>query len=200
MYKKLKYELVGVGKGLMMGNSRMANPFDPLAIAHNKVQSKRAKDRTDADEVERQRLLFMGSFYLKGDKPGIPEDVLIPTIARGNPRDEMAGKLNTKYRLNLRCCRDFFPIEYKGSKTPEGLWEEKEKFACTRLCKGILKTSVIFPEWKVVIEIEYNDKELDGKDVDNALVKAGKEGHLMAWRRGGWGKFKVGRAKTNNVV
>lgn len=196
MYKKLKYELVGVGKGLMMGNSRMANPFDSFAIRLKKLQSKKAKERVDADVLEMQKLQFMGSFYLKDDEPGIPEDILIPTMARGNPKDELTGKLSTKYRLNLRCSKDFFPIEYAGSKTPEGLWEEKEKFACTRLCKGVLKTNVVFPEWKAMVEVEYNDEELDAKDVDNAIVKAGKEGHLMAWRRGGWGRFKVRRAKV----
>jgi len=193
MYKKLKYELTGVGKGLMMGNSRMASPYDPLTVAFNKLQSKRARQRTEADILEMQKILFLGSLYLKDNKPGIPESVLIPTIARGC--GFRTGVENTKYRLNLKCPEgvDFFPIQYDGSRNLRGLWKEKEKFAFTRLCEGKLKTNAIFPKWKVVVELEYDDDEIDEKDVDNALIKAGREGHLMAWRRGGWGKFEVKR-------
>jgi len=191
MYKKLKYELAGVGKGLMMANIRMASPFDSLGAAYAKLQSKRGKNRTEADVEEMQKLLFMGSFYLQNNEPGVPEEILIGTIANGCGYEK--GKLNTKYRLNIRCPmkKTFFPLIYAGPKNPKELWEKKSKFAYTRLCEGRLKTNVIFPEWKVRIEIEYNDLELDEKDVINALVKTGEDGYLMGWRRGGWGKFEV---------
>lgn len=198
MYKKLKYELTGVGKGLMPGNARMANPYDEFAIALAKV-TKRTSKATDADRKEIARLSFMGSLYMQGGVPGIPESVLIATIARGC--GYRTGEENTKYRLALKCPegKDFFPLIYAGSKNPEELWKEKEKFSYSRLMEGKLKTNAVFPEWRAVIELEYNDEELDEKDVNKAIVKAGKEGHLMAWRRGGWGQFEVKRDKANSV-
>lgn len=189
MYKKLKYELIGDGKGLMMGNSRMANPFDEFAKALTKVSKKRPK--TEADIEEEQRLQFIGSLYMENNKPGIPAEILIATIAHGNPKEQKTGALNTRYRLNIRCCKEFFPIEYDGPKNPDELWKKKALFAYTRLQEGRLKTNPVFPAWKVRIELEYDSGELDEKDVTAALIKAGKKGHLMAWQRGGWGKFDV---------
>lgn len=190
MYKKLKYELTGVGKGLMMGNARMANPYDEFAIAAAKMK-KKASNMTEADRDESQRLAFMGSLYLKNDVPGIPELVLIPTIARGC--GYKTGLENTKYRLALKCSerKDFFPLIYDGPKDPNELWKKREKFSYARLQEGRLKINVIFPKWKAVVEVEYDDGELNEVDVDKAIKKAGKEGHLMAWQRGGWGRFEV---------
>lgn len=190
MYKKVKYELIGAGKGLMMGNSRMANPFDEFAQAAARIK-KRSSSKTEADIEEGLRLAFMASLYLKDDVPGIPEHILIATIASGC--GFATGKENTKYRLGLRCPKgkDFFPLVYAGPKSPEELWKKKEKFAYTRLMQGKLRTSAVFPEWKATIELEYDDAALDEKDVDKAIKKAGDEGHLMAWRRGGWGRFNV---------
>lgn len=190
MYKKLKYELTGIGKGLMMGNSRMANPFDEFAQAAVRIK-KKSSLKTEADIEEGLRLGFMASLYLKNNVPGIPENILIATIASGC--GFVTGKENTKYRLNLRCLKEknFFPLIYDGPKKPEELWEKKEKFAYTRLMQGKLQTNVIFSEWKTIVEVEYNNEALDEKLVDKVIKKAGDEGYLMAWRRGGWGRFKV---------
>lgn len=189
MYKKLKYELTGVGKGLMQGNARMANPFDEFAVALSKVNKKRPK--SEEDIKEEQRLQFMGALYVENGVPVIPGEIMIATIAHGNPKNQKTGQLNTRFRLNLVCTEGFFPLKYVGPKTPEGLWKEKNKFAYTRLQEGRLKTNPIFPQWKAVIKLKYDDGELDEKDVDDALVRAGKAGYLMAWQRGGWGKFEV---------
>jgi len=194
MYKVLKYELTGIGKGLMMGNSRLANPFDEFSVALARI-AKRAKNRTPADIEEELRLNFMASLYLEDNAPGIPERVLIPTIANGC--GYKTGKENTKYRLNLKCLEredgkdGFFPLIYDGPKDPDELWKEKEKFSYTRLQEGRLKINAIFSEWKVVVELEYDDNELSEEDIDKVIEKAGREGYLMAWQRGGWGRFEV---------
>lgn len=50
---------------LLMHNSRMANPLDPIVKAVGKITSKRVK--TDDDQEELARLDFYGGLYLDPD-------------------------------------------------------------------------------------------------------------------------------------
>lgn len=106
---------------LLMHNSRMADPLDPIVKAKQKLTSKMKK--TDADHEEIAHLDFLGGLYIDSDVgPYLPADNIQRCLLD-------AARLN---RLGPKCERGVFidsdvnPLAYDGPRTAEEMWSQEQ--------------------------------------------------------------------------
>ncbi len=99
--KSISLRLVGVGP-MLMHNSRLGDPLDPITKALAAITSKRLK--TEADHMRIAELEFHGSLYLHHGAPCLPQKM----IKAKRPRPRSGPKA-------LRCCNSTVPRRPRSS-------------------------------------------------------------------------------------
>ena len=186
--KTLKFKLTGTSP-LLMHNGELANPLNKYSKAIKQISGKRHK--TEADHEEMGHLEFLGGLYLKNGEPCVPGFVFEGTIiGKGGAAKKESKGPQAKAGMFVP---DDYPLKYKGPRSPEKLWEEKDFVNQVMVRVGmakILRTRPIFNEWSTVVEIVYNPDILNEVDIVRWVNVAGNEVGLMD-RRPRYGRFTV---------
>jgi len=107
---------------LLVHNSRLSDPLDPIAREMKKANGKRMK--TDEDFERVARLEFAGSLYMDEDiGPYVPGE----NIQRCLVDAARISKLGVKVTRGVFIDTDVNPLAYPGPRTVDGLWAD-EKF------------------------------------------------------------------------
>lgn len=189
MWKKAKYHLTGSAP-FIPHNGHLADPTNKWAKLMKQITSKRNK--TDADYEEMARIEFLGGLYMGPDGPVIPAS---------NVEAFLIGAAKKRSEGNLAKAGMFVdihaPLMYTGPRTADGLWND-DSF---RFSKGVtisrarvMRMRPIFKEWGAVIEVNYDDEQINLATLDTWVKIAGEVIGLGDWRP------KFGRFEATKVI
>lgn len=165
---------------LLMHNSRLSNPTDPVAKSMKRVSSKRTK--TDDDHEELARLEHMGSLYFDAEMgPFIPgqnfERCLLDAA-----RVTKAGK---KVERGVFIETNVNPLAYDGPRTLDGLWAD-ENFRHTASVKvqqnRVTRTRPQFRTWAVDADGMFDGAVISLEELGEIAETAGRMIGLGDWR------------------
>jgi hypothetical protein len=173
---------------LLMHNSRLANPLDPI-VKEIRVYSKK-RTKTDDDHEQLAKLEHAGGMYwAEGVGPYIPganvRKVLIEA-ARKTKQGKLVEQgvfIDTLYN----------PLAYDGPRDLEGLWADKNfvDIACVKVMNArLMRTRPVFHTWACNTEATYDKTLLDFKQINEIAQTAGAYIGLGDYRPL-YGRFRV---------
>lgn len=165
---------------LLMHNSRLANPMDPITRALKVVSSKRKK--TDDDHFEMSRLEFLGSLYFDKELgPYIPGE----NVQRCLTEAARFQNLGKKVERGLFITTSVNPLAYKGPRDETGLWEDENfrHFAIVRVgTSRVSRTRVQFQKWGLEAQGRLDESQLSWDQLQEIGRNAGLYVGLGDWR------------------
>lgn len=188
--KKLQARLTGTAE-LLMHNGQTADPLNDYSKRMKEISSKRVK--TDQDYEDMARIEFMAGLYLdEKHHPCIPGMILEAAICG---RGGAAGKAKARKQATAGIfVEGTFPLEYDGPTDPEEMFENdstKHVGPVRVQTSKVIRTRPMIPmPWAADVEITYNDRLVNERQVADWLVTAGEEVGLMDWRPR-YGRFTV---------
>lgn len=187
--QKYKVKLVGVAP-IMFHNERLANPMDPFTRELKKLTDKsRGKNKSDELTVEIQKLEWRAGFYEHEGRVCVPAANVIACLKEGAKKIKKGKDVSSGVFSETA----FFPLEYEGPKTIEGLWQDG-KFLDYR-CVGVQQRRVmrarpVFRQWALSIELSYDPEIMPPDDLAHAMQIAGERAGLCE-HRPQYGRFVV---------
>lgn len=173
---------------ILMHNGRLANPLDDATKRLKALTAKKTK--TDADHAEIARAEWEGGLYIDDDGPFIPCDNLDAAIKGGATKQ----KLGKAFGSAVAVVEDRVPLTYKGPRDAGGLWERK--FYDIRGVvvggKRIQRCRPLFRDWACEFTVSFDERDVNKRQVEQALNDAGRSVGLFDKRpqKGGrFGKF-----------
>ena len=165
---------------LLMHNSRMANPLDPIVKAVGKITSKRVK--TDDDQEELARLDFYGGLYLDPDVgPYLPGENFQRCLLDAARINKLGKSLERAVFIDT----DVNPLAYRGPRTADDLWAD-ENFRHIKSVKirmsRTLRCRPVFREWKCQAHGLLDTTLLNLDDLRSIAENAGTMVGLGDWR------------------
>ncbi|MBN6054525.1 hypothetical protein JYK22_21465, partial [Nonomuraea sp. RK-328] len=165
---------------LLVHNSRLANPLDPIVKEIKKLTSKRKK--TDDDHAEVARLEFHGSLYLDSDiGPYIPGENFQRCLLDAARVNKLGKSLERAVFIDT----DVNPIAYAGPRTADGLWAD-ENFRHMKSVKvgmqRVMRCRPIFQQWKCQAHGLLDTSLLDLAELRTIAENAGSMIGLGDWR------------------
>lgn len=188
--KKFKVIITGTSP-LMMHNSTLVDPLNPLTKAMKAISSKKT-GKTDEDIAEMSRIEFLAGLYTDDkDRVVVPYANLIRSI-----RDAAAitrkGKLIER---GLIANGDHALLVFDGPSTPEALFKD-ERFVDRRSVRvtssRVIRTRPVFRDWGAEFHFIV-DENVISEDDFIALVHAAGEYTGLGDNRGlgGFGRFQA---------
>lgn len=201
MYQEIKAKVRGVSP-LMLHNSRLANPLDPITKEIKRVSGKRGK--TDADLELLSHLEWLGGLYTTesgsfevnghGLKitgfgvPCIPGEMVEGAMAVAARKHKLGKQFGAGF-----LCDGNWPIKYDGPQTIAALSKDSN-FADMRMVKQmryqILRTRPIFKTWSLEFTLSFLPNLLNAQQVRDVLVLAGQVAAFGDYRPR-FGRFEV---------
>lgn len=191
--KRLTAEWTGI-RPLLMHNGRLADPLEPFAIKIDAINKDVKKKKTPTGQAERSRLEWEGSLYWDSEL-----GVCIPSenIERCIQLGAQKIKRGKDVKACVLCSEPSFKIEYDGPADVDGLWADSR----FRMTKGvvvngrrIMRSRPVIPTgWRIKIKLMFDEDIIPAKDMQEAMVNAGKFIGLGDWRP------KFGRFEVSNV-
>lgn len=177
----MKFAIILKGTApLLMHNSRLANPLDPIAKKMKAVTGKRTK--TDADYLEVARIEHMGSLYWdKSAGPYVPADNFFRCLLD-------AAKKNKKgpgVKEGLFISSDINPLAYQGPRDVEDLWADEtfRHIASAKVgTQRVQRCRPIFHDWMVEAEGELDTEILGFSELQGIAAVAGNRIGVGDWR------------------
>ena len=173
---------------LLMHNVRLADKANELTKAIAEITAKKT-NRTEADDVEIERLEFMGGLY--------HDPVLGPYIPTANLVRcfENAAKVvrqGTNVVRAFAVTTDRVALQYDGPRKPVELWA-KPLYHDRRLV-GIQRGKVIrvrpcFRQWRLTVEAELMEDVMSLDMLTRIVQSAGRMEGLGDARKLGYGRF-----------
>ena len=149
--KQIKIKLEGIGAGLMMHDSRLVDPLNPISKKIAEI-SARSKKTTDSNR-ELARLEFLGGLWLNEDnRIVVKAEALEASLCKC--AYAVAGKAVSKDKMAASAmCLDSPVLIYDGPDDPEKLWET-DRFVSRLPVKigkaRIMRTRPLFRKWSAV--------------------------------------------------
>lgn len=177
--------MVGAQSPLLMHNSRLANPIDPLARRLAEYTGKRKK--TEEDHVEIAQRDWDGGIYWNADPqqgrvgPYIPGENVERCLLDG----AKLNKLGQQVKRGLMITDNVIPLIYDG---PQDLRELRtdENFRLMSSVKvgmsRLMRTRPMFREWALSAEGYLDDEQMDFATLQQVAARAGKLIGLGDWR------------------
>lgn len=188
--KTLKIKVTGETP-LMLNNPQTVNPFNEYSKMLKPLTGKRTK--TEDDLLEISKIKFLSALYVNNGVYVIPSQHFEQSIV--SAAKEL--KLGKKFERSMRVFNDC-PLEFADKdKTPEELFEigtYVDVRAVGIKNVKITTTRAIIPEWWTVVEIMYDESQLDEKDVLHVFTIAGERYGIGTYRRL-FGRFSLKKTK-----
>jgi hypothetical protein len=190
--RNLTMELIKVRiKGdspILMHNGRLANPLNEYTKRLKSLTSKKTK--TDADHFDIARAEWEGGLYFNDHGPIVTCDN-IDACLKAAAKLQKLGKL---FGSAVGIVEEFVPLQYKGPRDLDGLWSQK--FYDIRGVviggKRLQRCRPIFKEWSCEFTVALDERDVNRRQVEQALSEAGRRVGLFDRRpeKGGrFGKF-----------
>lgn len=165
---------------LLMHNSRLADPLNPITKALKKVTSKRQK--TDDDHEDIARLEHAGSLY-HDEKfgPYIPGQNVERCLVDG----ARLSKLGVKVQRGVFITSDVNPIQFRGPRTIDALWADENFRHMASVKIGTSRTMRCrprFAEWSMEADGILDPNILDLSDLESIAETAGLVIGIGDWR------------------
>lgn len=177
--RKCQITLVGTN-GLLMHNSRLANPLDPATKNLKAATSKRKK--TDDDLIEISRLEYIGGMYFDSEiGPYLPAD----NIHRCMVDAAKKYKLGKKFTEGVVLQTDVNPIAYEGPRTLEDLWADDNFRFSSSVKVGmsrVMRTRPYFREWMTEATAIFDPNVIDFSEIEQIAETAGQLIGIGDWR------------------
>lgn len=177
----MQFTLKLTGDGpLLMHNSRLANPMNPIAKALKTVSAKTRK--TDADHLEMSRLEFLGGLYIDPDLgPYIPG----PNIECCLKEAARMSKLGKQVERGVFVTQLVNPLAYRGPRAEAELWED-ENFRRNDIVRvgqaRVVRTRAEFRGWALETRGVLDVDQLTPEKLEEIAAKAGLYIGLGDWR------------------
>ncbi|MHC5033452.1 MAG: hypothetical protein ACYTFZ_00225 [Planctomycetota bacterium] len=175
---------------LLMHSDRGLDKSDPDVRAQAKITKKKAGDKTDADDVELQRLDYKLGLYHSPDAGPYIGGPMLEAVIRDAARATRRGKTIER---GLQILQDKHPLEYVGPRDIDGLWADA-RFRDTRgvrvTGRRIMRCRPRFDEWAVEFEVMYDPTLID-EDVLIGIVEAAGRTTGLGDYRPRFGRFDV---------
>lgn len=166
---------------LLMHNSRLANPLDPIVKAIKKINAKR-NNKTDDDHEEVARLEHLGSLYFDPDiGPYIPGENIARCIRAAASLDRKGKNVERGVLIST----DTNPISYPGPRDIDGLWKDENFRLIAAVGVGqarIMRCRPRFAAWTVAAEGILDPSVIDFTDFETYVTTAGQMIGLGDWR------------------
>jgi len=165
---------------LLVHNSRLSDPLDPIAREMKKANGKRMK--TDEDFERVARLEFAGSLYMDEDiGPYVPGE----NIQRCLVDAARISKLGVKVTRGVFIDTDVNPLAYPGPRTVDGLWADEQFRHRASVKVGmqrVMRCRPIFRQWQVQAHGLLDESQLNFDDLAAVAESAGMFIGLGDWR------------------
>lgn len=165
---------------LMMHNSRLANPLDPITKQMHAIATKRKK--TEADLAELAWYEFQGSLYCdEKTGPYIPGHALDAAV-RGAARRHQRGK---DVERGVVILDDKIALQYRGPRDPKGLYGIQSFVDMRIVCvdrKRIMRCRPIFMEWGCRASFGFDDTIINRHDLLQFITESGSACGLLEMR------------------
>lgn len=173
---------------LLMHNSRLANPLDPIVKEMQRYTAKRKK--TDDDRLEIAHLEFLGGLYVDADLgPYLPGENAWRCLYDAAKKH----KLGPRIKEGVVITTDVNPLSYRGPRTGEELWAD-ENFRHMASVKNqmnrIMRMRPIFRTWAVEVDGVADPNILDWGELDTIVSTASQLIGVGDWRPR-YGRFDV---------
>ncbi|MGH2897009.1 MAG: hypothetical protein ACRDPM_27605 [Solirubrobacteraceae bacterium] len=173
---------------LLMHNSRLSNPLDPVTKALKRISAKRTK--TEEDHAEMARLEHAGSLYFDPHVgpfiPGQNFDRCLVDAAR-------ITKAGKKIERGVFVETDVNPLAYDGPREVDTLWQDAN-FRHTASVKvqmsRVTRTRPQFRTWTVEADGVYDPSVISLEELGEIADTAGRMIGLGDWRPR-FGRFTV---------
>ena len=173
MIQTMKVKLIG-RTSLVMHNGQLANPLNEFTKAIAAVSKKRGK--TEADFLRMSELEFRGGLYPQnvsnGQGPVIPARCARATLINGAKKH----KNGTLFKSAVFVVADA-PVQYDGPRTASELFADGRFTFIAPVKVGqstIMRTRPKFDEWSAVLDIEYDDTDVNKEAIGQALTSGGR--------------------------
>lgn len=165
---------------LLMHNSRLANPLDPIVKEIGKLTKKRTK--TDEDREEVARLEHAGSLYIDSDiGPYLPGQ----NVERALLDAARISKQGKTIERGVFITTEVNPLAYKGPRTADGLWADENfrHHASVKIMRArTMRCRPIFREWRTSAEGVLDPAIIDFDTLQQICRTAGMLIGIGDWR------------------
>jgi len=172
---------------LIMHNGQLADPMNKFSKSLKAISGKRKK--TDEDYAEMAKVEWHAGLYV--DKEGdliLPSSVIEATIQEGAKKQKLGKQFKSAVFADTDAKLDI-GIKKKAIE----LWGN-DTYRDTRGVKigqsRIMRTRPIFPQWSAVLELIFDDEQVNEEDVRRAVIDAGCNVGLCDYRPK-FGRFEV---------
>ena len=187
MLQELSVSIVGVSP-LLMHNGQMADPLNKFTKQLKEVSGKRKK--TDEDHAEMSRIEWHAGLYVnENNKLILPSVCVEAAIIDGAKKSKLGKAFKSSVFVNDDSILDI-GVSY-GKATD--LWTEDEYRDVRGVRIGqsrIMRTRPIFRKWSTIIEILFDDEQVNQSEVMRAIVDAGTKSGVGDFRPK-FGRFDV---------
>jgi hypothetical protein len=191
--KQLKLKLTGTSP-LLLCCDRLADPLDPLAIAHNELTSKKKKTAEDHFLIARSQ--WNGLLYWDDDM-----GVYMPTQ---NIRAALVGggkinKLGMDIKRGTIMLDEKVFLDYGKKLTVEQLWEQRYLDRRSVVIGGRSRVMAYRPKfnvWSVSFALSYDENILDENKIMQSFENAGLYigiGGFRPEKGGTFGRFEIAK-------
>lgn len=164
----------------------MADPTNKAVKAMKAISGKRSK--TDADFEELARLEFQAGLYMGQDGPVLPNHVVEGCLINGAKKTKAGLKAKSGMFVEKSS-----QLIYDGPKDREGLWADENYRLVVPVVISrarIMRTRPIFNNWTCEVVVNYDDEQVDKRQVLKWAEDAGQQVGLGDWRPK-YGRFEV---------
>lgn len=171
--ESISLRLIGVGP-MLMHNSRLGDPLDPIAKQLDVVTGK--SEKTEADHLRIAELEFHGSLYLHHGAPCLPQNMIKSVCVDGAMKTKKGALTKAAFRADGAAL-----LQYDGPKTATELWaDERFRYRATvRIRKSgslTVRTRPMFDGWSAVVHGTFLPSLLDREDIVQFYRMAGLYG------------------------
>lgn len=167
---KVRLNMTG-STALLMHNSRLSDPLDPVTKQLKAISSKTRK--TEDDQAAMARIEFEGGMYFDSAAgPYIPGVNVHRCLVEG----ARLNKLGRHVERGVIALDEVCPLGYKGPRTIEELWEDKN--FVSRLSVGVTTSRVMrtrpqFRQWVLEADFHVDTGQIDLNTFTEIAEKAG---------------------------
>ena len=169
-YEKLDFHIRGIAP-LLMHNSRLSDPLDPIAQEMKSISAKRKK--TDGDHARLADLEWEGGIYTDDEgrlcMPGQNIEAALVAAAKLN-------RLGPKFKMGL-LCEGLWPIEHEGPSDLKKLMADPNFRYRTSMKvqqNRVMRTRPRIPSWELTFAIHYHPDVLTPSQVAQAMRECGE--------------------------
>lgn len=182
----IKVRLTG-RRPLLMHSDKFADPLNPLTKEHKELTSKRKKTDDDHEAIAQSE--WLGALYYDKELgPYVPGVNIEASMIAG----AKLSKLGTQIKRSVEVLDTQCPLDYKGPRDPEGLWDAG--FYDARSVKvqqaRLMRYRPIFKEWACECEIIFDEETINREQVVKSLQDGGKSCGVGDYRPK-FGRFNV---------